>query len=102
MATRKPVIEYNNIHNNIPYDLYNRNDYNVNASYNWWGTTDEVAIQALIYDWSDYSLRGVVRYVPYLTSPVSENIIPEFPSWIILPLLLITGLVLLSYRKHMK
>ena len=27
--------------------------------------------------------------------------IPEFPSWIILPLLLIAGLVLLSYRKRM-
>ncbi len=36
------------------------------------------------------------------TMYVSLTVIPEFPSWIILPLLLITGLIIQSYRKRMK
>jgi len=45
---------------------------NVNATGNWWGTTDEAAIQAAIYDGSDEFGLGVVDYSGYLSNPAQE------------------------------
>ena len=69
----QPIINYNNIYENIPYNVYNGNPQgspDVNATNNWWGTTDESTIQAHIYDWYDDSSLGIVDYIPYLMEPV--------------------------------
>jgi PKD repeat protein len=84
----QPVINYNNIHNNTPYDVYNSNEQgspHVNATYNWWGTTDEAIIQAHIYDWYDNATRGIVDYIPYLTEPVTPENIPPIASFTFSP-----------------
>ncbi|GEM_PF-4578855 len=70
----KPTINYNNIHNNTPYDVRNRLSWDaptIDATNNWWGTTDEATIQTHIYDWYDDASLGLVEYIPYLTEPVS-------------------------------
>src|SRR6185503_12942912 len=41
-----------------------------NAGGNWWGTSSDTAIQALIYDFSDDGSRGVVTYATALTGAV--------------------------------
>ena len=69
----QPSINYNNIHSNIPYNIYNSNSKgspDIDATNNWWGTTDEAEIQAHIYDWFDDSSLGLVNFIPYLTSPL--------------------------------
>ena len=77
----QPSINYNNIHGNTPYDVYNSNSKgspDVDATNNWWGTTDEAEIQAHIYDWFDDSSLGIVSYIPYLTSPVAWPPVASF------------------------
>jgi len=68
-----PLINYNNLFNNIAtYDLWNDNPQgsaNLNAENNWWGTSSESEIQTKIYDWFDDSSRGIVDYFPYLNVP---------------------------------
>lgn len=68
-----PEIKNNNIFNNDAfYELYNDNYQgtpNVAATNNWWGTANDVDIQAKIYDWFDDSNLGIVNYSPYLTTP---------------------------------
>ncbi|KKL86255.1 hypothetical protein LCGC14_1946560, partial [marine sediment metagenome] len=77
-VTGLPIISYNNIYNNTPYDIYNSNPLEtpVNATNNWWGTTNVIEIQEHIYDWYDDASLGIVAYTPYtdgtkpiLTSP---------------------------------
>ena len=80
----QPIIRYNNIFNNTPYDVGNLNDAlspAVNCTNNWWGTTDEATIQAHIYDWSDDASLGIVDYIPYLTEPVTPENIPPIASF---------------------
>jgi len=80
----QPAINYNNIYDNIPFDVYNYNaagSPHVNVTYNWWGTTDEATIQAHIYDWSDDASRGIVDYIPYLTEPVTPENTPPIASF---------------------
>jgi parallel beta-helix repeat protein len=61
---------YNNIQNNSNYniylDWYATSD--VNATYNWWGTTDTAAIDKKIYDYNDNFNLGKVDYIPFLTA----------------------------------
>ena len=51
----------------------------INATYNWWGTTNTTLISQSIYDfWDDFNL-GKVTFVPFLTEPNPEAMpIPEF------------------------
>jgi hypothetical protein len=74
----------------------------VNATYNWWGTTDTQAINLTIRDYKyDFNL-GKVSFVPFLTEPNPEAMpteIPEFPSWIVLPLFLAATLAVVVVRK---
>jgi hypothetical protein len=67
------TINRNNIFNNSTYyQLYNENAQgtpNVNAINNWWGTSNDLQVQAKIYDWSDNGNLGVVNYSPFLTKP---------------------------------
>ena len=66
-----PPFNANNIYDNTGYALYNANAQgtaNLDAEDNWWGTTSDLAIQSLIYDWLDDSNLGLVDYSPYRTS----------------------------------
>jgi hypothetical protein len=72
----KGDINFNNIQDNSEYnvqlDLYATGD--VNATYNWWGTTDTNAISQKIHDnKNDFNL-GTVTFVPFLTEPNPEAI----------------------------
>jgi hypothetical protein len=64
-----PLINNNNISGGNGYALYNNNAQgapNIDARYNWWGTTSSAQISALIYDWFDNSEKGIVTFSPYL------------------------------------
>jgi len=68
-------INYNNLYSNTAYDIYNSKEgfsHPVDATNNWWGTTDEATIQAQIYDWYDDASLAIVDYIPYLTSPITS------------------------------
>ncbi len=56
---------WNDIYGNGLYDFCNGN-YNINASYVYWGTTDQSAIEDAIYDYNDNASMGVVNYWPFL------------------------------------
>jgi hypothetical protein len=68
----KPVITHNSIYDNSYYDFwtyyfYNASNVTLDATYNWWGTTDTSLIEDHIYDNTDYRYTSpVVNYVPYL------------------------------------
>ncbi len=101
-------INYNSIENYSENSIYlGASSGNVDATNNWWGTTDTQAINLTIHD-SKYSFDlGTVTFVPFLTEPnpeamPSENlVIPEFPSWIILQFFLTSTLVVVIYRKRL-
>jgi len=66
----KPIV-FNNIHNNSEYNirLDKLSKYNVNATYNWWGTTDVQAINQSIHDFKNDFNLGNVTFIPFLTEP---------------------------------
>ena len=67
----KALINYNNIYGNTWYDVVNhdaQNPSDIDATNNWWGTTEESIIQTHIYDWYDDKSLGLVIFKPYLTS----------------------------------
>ncbi|WGM89470.1 MAG: right-handed parallel beta-helix repeat-containing protein [Candidatus Bathyarchaeum tardum] len=97
------TINYNNIedYNNSIYltDTYGT----IDATNNWWGTTDTETIGLSIHD-SKYSLDlGTVNFTPFLTEPnpnaQPKYIIPEFPTWTILPLAAVIILVAIIFKK---
>lgn len=117
LQTSSPIIAYNNIMDYTQNSMYLSSvSTPINATYNWWGTTDTQSINLTIHDFK-YDLNlGTVSFVPFLTSqnPQAPStsysiplpsptppVIPEFPSWIILPLLTIVmiGTSLLFYFK---
>jgi len=61
-----PIIENNNIQNNSDYNFYLQAPNNVNASYDWWGTTSQQAINRTIYDFKEDFNLGTVNFVPFL------------------------------------
>jgi parallel beta-helix repeat protein len=72
-----PTIIHNNIYNNSQNNIYLSSSPNwstdVDASYNWWGTTDTQAINQTIYDFkNDFSLANVT-FIPFLTAPFSDS-----------------------------
>lgn len=64
-----PFLKGNNIENNSNYNVYaaSGSTGNVDASKNWWGTTDPQAINQSIYDFKDNFNLGTVNFVPFLT-----------------------------------
>lgn len=44
----------------------------VNAAYNWWGTTNQQAINQTIYDFKNNFNLGTVNFIPFLTAPNTE------------------------------
>ena len=73
-------IHYNRVYLNEPFEVKNIGPDNINATYNWWGTTDGKIISQKIYDfYDDYDL-GIVFYKPFLIlipPEVSFNYSPE-------------------------
>jgi hypothetical protein len=83
-------IHQNNIYDNGFYNIKSQIPFgqDLNATLNWWGTTNTTEIGASIYDYyKDYNLSRVL-FEPILTSPI-----PEFPSPIILTLFMIASLL---------
>ena len=69
------TIAYNNVQNNsYNFFLYQSVSGNVNATYNYWGTTNQTAISNSIYDNKDNSNLGTVNYVPFLAAPNPQAI----------------------------
>jgi hypothetical protein len=69
-----PNISNNNIQDNVKYNFYlgKYTSDNVDAVYNWWGTTDQSVISNLIFDnKNDFNL-GKVIFEPILMMPNSE------------------------------
>lgn len=70
-----PLFNDNNIFRNNGYALNNGNqvgDPSLDATDNWWGSTNEAAIQTLIYDGNDSVSRSVVDYSPYRATHNTE------------------------------
>ena len=44
------IINFNNVLNNAKYNIYMHTADNINATYNWWGTTDVNSINPTTYD----------------------------------------------------
>jgi parallel beta-helix repeat protein len=69
-----PTIMNNNFEGNSNYNIYldqsTSND--VNATHNWWGTTDMVMINQTMHDFKNDFTLGLVNFIPFLTAPNSE------------------------------
>ena len=69
----QPKIIYNNIENNTDYSVYLNAEGvyptggSINATYNWWGTTDTQAINQTIRDKKNDFNLGEVDFVPFLS-----------------------------------
>lgn len=119
LYTSAVEIVYNNIMNYTQHSIaLSLVSTPINATYNWWGTTDTQAINLTIHDFKYDINLGTVNFVPFLTEPNSQApstsfsitmpappplpLIPEFPSWMILPFLIIATLLaaLVSRRKR--
>jgi hypothetical protein len=68
-----PSIIWNNLENSSQYNIkLSSTSNNINASNNWWGTTDTQAINQTIYDYKDDFNLGNVTFVPFLTAPNNQ------------------------------
>jgi parallel beta-helix repeat protein len=61
--------DYNETSGGWEWQFENDQPDNVDASDNWWGTSDEASIAAGIYDWNCDSGMGNVTYLPCLDAP---------------------------------
>ncbi|HTY73992.1 MAG TPA: hypothetical protein VMD05_00310 [Candidatus Nanoarchaeia archaeon] len=64
-----PTILNNNIQNNSQYNVYSYCDSDLNATYNWWGSTEQQSIQKTIYDKSFDSTLGTISSIPCQSAP---------------------------------
>lgn len=71
-----PRINYNEIHSNYSSDIevfdFATPEFKVDATRNWWGTTNLIAVASEIKDWEDdpsVSFRPIVDYGQYLDGP---------------------------------
>ena len=64
-----PTAHQNNFIDTGQWAWWNATRDSVDATENWWGTTDPDSIAALIYDQEDDSALGLVQFEPFLTSP---------------------------------
>lgn len=60
-----------NLNGNAPYAIRNACDKSIDATNNYWGTTDESAIAGLIYDYADNIEFGTVSFTPYESSELT-------------------------------
>jgi hypothetical protein len=79
-----PLIMFNNIQGNNNYNIHlglnwNERSSDINATYNWWGTTDIDAMNQRIYDFKNDFNLGVVDFVPFLAEINPEApVVPTF------------------------
>ena len=67
---KSATINFNNIQNYGQTSIYLTNTpNNVNATYNWWGTTEIQAINRTIHDFKNDFNLGVVTFTPVLVEP---------------------------------
>ncbi|MGA2386562.1 MAG: hypothetical protein ABSG33_08515 [Candidatus Bathyarchaeia archaeon] len=64
-----PTVTGNNILNSSKYNIYYQSNMDLNATYNWWGTTNLQAISQTIYDHASDPTIGTVTIDPCLTEP---------------------------------
>ncbi|MGD9130746.1 MAG: right-handed parallel beta-helix repeat-containing protein [Candidatus Bathyarchaeota archaeon] len=97
-------ILHNNIYSNTEYNIDLGFSTDIDATNNWWGTTGTSAINQSIKDFKNDFNLGTVNFVPFLAEPVPEEMstpIPEFPSWLILPLFLMGTVAVTVYKKKL-
>ena len=74
----------------------------INATYNWWGTTNALAINQSIRDFKNDFNLGVVNFSPFLSEENPNNpVIPEFPSNLLMMLTIVpilAGVVFIRKR----
>jgi predicted outer membrane repeat protein len=77
-----PVLHYNNLHDNLPYDLEVITAGAVDATYNFWGLVTCIQIPLHIYDGNDMPGRGITTYAPslYAAVPLEQMAVPSSPS----------------------
>jgi len=71
------TIRNNNIYGNGRFNLYSEATSDVDATNNWWGTTDQTSIKQSIYYVENNYKYGTVIFVPYLNEP--NPTAPEAP-----------------------
>lgn len=102
-----PTILFNNIHDNIEYNVYLTTTTNpsIMATHNWWGTTDAQAINQTMFDFKNDFNLGIVYFEPFLTEPNQEvtpdETIPEHTSLIILQFLLTATLLITLCKQRL-
>jgi Periplasmic copper-binding protein (NosD) len=121
-GTVTPTIQNNNLYNNN-VNLVLELPINLDAINNWWGTTEQQAINATISDFKNNFNYGTVNFIPFLTAPDPQALpnptaptqnsapltsqtstptptVPEFPTLIFL--LLFTVMVSTSLLVYIK
>ena len=98
-----PAFTNNNIFaNTSKYELKNGNPSGpppyLNATNNWWGTTNDANIQQKIFDWSDNASLGIVTYSPYLSMP--DTIAPVSPPENVIKKYLGNGQVKITWKHN--
>jgi hypothetical protein len=73
MPHTSSTVHFSNLYDNGPYDVYYSGSYgtDVNATSNWWGTTNTTEISQHIYDYYDDYNVGKVFYEPFLDSEIA-------------------------------
>ena len=66
----QPLVQYNNLYGNLPYDAEVLSSLPVTGTLNYWGPSACTAIPGQIYDGRDAPGRGLLAYAPSLYSPV--------------------------------
>jgi hypothetical protein len=64
-----PTIQFNNIYANSVCNINSTVPDPLNASNNWWGTTNAGTINQTIFDSKQNSTYGTVTFIPFLTAP---------------------------------
>jgi hypothetical protein len=75
------TLNHNNLFDNAPNDMINDSVYNIDATFNWWGTINETQIAEQIFDYNDRSTLGVVDFRPYLTEPAGDGGSVAMSTW---------------------
>ena len=74
------TITYNNIEDNNQ-SIYLTSSNNLNATYNWWGSTVDASINQTIYDSKNDSNVGTVNFIPFLNEQNTQAMLsPNLPS----------------------
>ena len=114
-STLSSTMRYNNLQiQNGQKTIKLSTSADIDATNNWWGTTDKSKITTAIYDFNNNFNLGKVTFVPFLPAPnpqtpttptstptpsPSPTPIPEFPILVILPFFVSVVLVAV-YLKH--